>query len=71
MNLNKKINIGDYREKSYYAEKRGVVGVGFGNSKTDVQIKKKEPAKPKHGVLIAVAIVGGIIYLSTKLDERF
>ena len=65
-----KINIGEYRESTYYAEKRPISGVGFGSSKTDVQIKKKEPAKPKHGIIIGAVVIAGIFYLSTQLDER-
>jgi hypothetical protein len=70
--VNPKIYIGSYRDNSsYYAEGKPVQGQGiFQSSKMDIQLKKKEPAKPKHAVLIGAIIVAGIIYLSTKLDER-
>jgi hypothetical protein len=65
------INVSGYKETQYYTESRPIAGTGIFQNKTDVQIKKKEPAKVKHGVLIGAAIVAGVIFLSYKLDERF
>jgi hypothetical protein len=68
MNITGAINLTEYKDKEYYTEN---TPINSHQAKTDVRFKQKEPAKVKHGVLIAFVLVAGVLYLSTKLDERF
>lgn len=68
MNISGSLNISEYKDKQYYTEN---TPINSPQAKTDVRFKEKEPAKIKHGLLIGTVIVAGILYLSTKLDERF
>lgn len=70
LNSKPSINVSGYKEAEYYTQSKPVSGTGIFGGKTDVQLKKKEPATVKHGVLIGAAIIAGIVILSYKLDER-
>ena len=71
-NITPKIDIGNYKNQTdFYVEAKPIQGQGiFQSSKLDVSLKRKEPAKPQHGLLIGAVIVAGILYLSMKVDER-
>lgn len=60
-----------YKQPAYYVDSKPIAGTGIFNNKTDVQLKRKEEAKPKHAILIGAAIIAGILILSYKLEEKF
>jgi len=73
MSLNSypKVDIRKYDETGHYVDVKPVAGTNIFGGKNDVQIHKKTKAKPQHGVLIAAALIAGVIFLSYKLEERF
>ena len=71
LNPSAKIDIKNYSIAETYATINPTTGTNIFGGKSDVQIKKKVAAKPKHGLLIAAVIIAGTIFLGYKLEERF